>query len=105
MTATESALRRLQRRYERAKYGKRTNTVECPRCGEVNKIGASFCQNCGLAMDQDLSQEIQENEEIARTLYDGEVSAEGGLEALVREMVEKRLKEILGDSYRPKTTA
>lgn len=74
---------------------------ECPRCGEVNKKGAGYCQKCGLPLSSDAAQRVQEDEEIAEELYTEKAEAEGSIKELVDKMVEKRLEEILGKDCRP----
>ncbi|KXB01604.1 hypothetical protein AKJ41_00970 [candidate division MSBL1 archaeon SCGC-AAA259O05] len=75
--------------------------IECPRCDEMNDRGAKFCSRCGLPMDSNVAERLQEDEEIAEELYTEDAEAEGSIRKLVEKMVERRLKEILGKDYRP----
>lgn len=74
--------------------------AQCPRCRELVGARAKFCGRCGLPLDAEVAQRLQEDEEIAESFYDEGVEGKGGLKELVERMVEKRLKEILGENYR-----
>jgi len=71
----------------------------CPRCGEIVEARGKFCPRCGLPMTQEVAQRLQENEEIAKALYDEGVEAAGNIKKLVEKMVSEKLKEILGKDY------
>jgi len=87
---------------ERDEDRPRLSPRECPRCGEMNGAKAKFCARCALPLDFETAIRVQEDEDIAGALYSDDVKVVGGLEDLVERMVEKRLKEILGDKYGPR---
>lgn len=85
---------------EEEKGAPKLSPRRCPRCGEMSRADAKFCSRCGLPLDYEAALEVQRSESVARVLYAEDVKvSEGGLEELVERMVEKKLREILGERF------
>lgn len=68
--------------------------TECPRCGAKNSPVAKFCQNCGQALSTEAYEEIEEGEKWIETLEGQDITAEGSLENILEQMVERKIKQV-----------
>lgn len=67
---------------------------ECSRCKAKNDPKASFCQNCGQALTTEAYEKVEEGKKWIETLESQKVEAEGSLDSILEQMVERKIKQM-----------